>query len=89
MLFVLIGAVLLLLAVSTVKTVTAKGATPYFLSYLIVIGAGFWGLASFTTAIPMIMTRPIEAAVIAIISVASIGVMCWGLTSFKRIYEEA
>lgn len=87
MLVVTIGAVFLLLAVSTVKTVTEKGLTPYFLSYFVVIGTGFWGFSSFTTSITM-MSRPIEAAITAIIGAASVGVMCWGLTSFKRIYEE-
>lgn len=88
MLVVTIGAVFLLLAVSTVKTVTTKGLTPYFLSYLVVIGAGFWGFASFTTAITMMMSRPVEASVTVLVSVASVGVMCWGLAAFKRIYEE-
>lgn len=89
MLFVLIGVVFLLLSVITVKAVEAKGSTPYFLAYLIVIGAGFWGLGSLNTSITMLMSRPIEATVIAIIGAASLGVMCWGMTAFKRIHEKA
>lgn len=89
MLSVIIAAVFLLLVVTTVKAVRAKGVMPYFLSYLIVIGTGFYGVGLLSNVFKIMMTNPVEAAVVAIAGVVSIGVMLWGLSTFKRIYAEA
>lgn len=82
---VLAGSAFLMLVALIVKTVEAKGKRPYFLAYLVVILAGFYGGLSFSNSIDLLKDSPIEAGMNFVMGVAGLVVMSRGLSIFKRM----
>lgn len=86
---VLAGAAFLLLVALIVKTVETKGKTPYFLAYLVVIMAGFYGGLCFSNTIDLLKNSPIEAGMNLLIGIVGLVVMSRGLSTFKRMQMES
>lgn len=89
MVYVLVGVILIFLAVTVVKVVEAKGTRPYFLAYLVVILAGFYGMVSVGRILDLLKDYPLEALHSALVGVISLKVAHWGLTLFGRMQAEA
>lgn len=86
---VIAGAAFLLLVSLIVKTVETKGNQPYFLAYLVVIMAGFYGGLCFSNTIDLLNNSPIEAGMNLLIGIVGLVVMSRGLSVFKRMQMES
>lgn len=82
---VLAGSAFLMLVALIVKTVEAKGKSPYFLAYLVVIAAGFYGGLCISNSIDLLKNNPVEAGMNFLMGVVALVVMSRGLSVFKRM----
>lgn len=90
MLSVLVGSAFLFLVAAIVKMIEVKGKPPYFLAYLIVILAGFYGMISISNIIDLLIAHnPLDAGMSLVMGVVALKVTYWGLNTFKHLYMEA
>jgi hypothetical protein len=86
---VVLGTVFLTGVVSLVKALKARSVRPYFFPYLAVILTGFYGAVGLIEWLPRLLaTNLLEASLNGVLFIGGLGVMIWGLSTFKQLQVE-